>query len=82
MQITLEPHLQQLARNRARRKGISLSEYVRRLIREDVGEVAAQADVATIFGIGDSGGTHVGRDKHKLIGEAVASLKIDRRRKP
>jgi hypothetical protein len=79
-QITLEPHLQQLARQRARAKGISFAEYVSRLIRTDVGTEAPRADVSTIFGIADSGGTDIARDKHKLIGEAFAAIKLDRRK--
>jgi hypothetical protein len=37
-QITLEPELQKTARRRAAQLGVSLAEYVRRLIARDLAE--------------------------------------------
>jgi hypothetical protein len=81
MQITLEPNLQQRARNAARRKGISVAEYVRRLIKDDLGDTTKQADVSSIFALGDSGGSHVGRDKDAMVAEAIDPRRRARRTK-
>lgn len=81
MQITLEPDLQRFAHERAKDKGVSVAEYIRRLIRQDIGEQETQADVSSIFGIGDSGGSDVAHDKHKLIGEAFDEIARKRRKR-
>lgn len=71
-QITLDPETQRRAQAKAAELGISFSEYVRRLLARDLGEPRPQADVSVIFNLVKAGEpTDIGRDKHKLIGEAV-----------
>ncbi len=81
-QITVDPELARLARARAKARGVSFAEYVRRLIENDVREESGKGDVSSIFGLGNSGGTNIGKDKHKLVGEAFAVLDLDRHKKP
>jgi hypothetical protein len=50
-----------------------LAEYVRRLVARDLGEQPRRVDPSIIFGLGNSGGTHIARDKDELIGEAIAA---------
>lgn len=74
-QITLDNEIQKRARRRAEEMGISLAEYIRRLVARDLKGPERQADVSIIFGLGDGGETDIGADKHRLIGEAVAAGK-------
>jgi len=78
-QISLPSEDQRRARARAAELGISLAEYVRRLIRADLGEPRPQVDVSAVFDLGDSGGSNVARYKHDYIGEAVEA-EMSRRR--
>lgn len=54
--------------------GISLAEYVRRLVRRDLegGELAT--DPSRVFALGRSSGTDIARHKDAMIGEAVAEV--------
>ena len=79
--IVLDPGLRAAAKRRANERGISVSAYIRDLIREDDARSRAPtADISSIFGIaGDGGGpTDMARDKHRLIGEAVSALHDER----
>ena len=72
-QITLDREMQRQARARAAELGISLAEYVRRLVARDLGEPGQSADPAVVFALGNSGGSDIARDKHALVGEAWAA---------
>jgi hypothetical protein len=81
-QITLDPETQRRAQEKAASLGISFAEYVRRLIAKDIGARRRKADISEIFGLGDSGGTDIARDKDRLIGEAIARERnLDRARR-
>lgn len=71
-QITLDAELHNSAKRRAAERGISFAEYIRRTVKRDLGE-QPRGDIGTIFGIGDSGGSHVARHKDDYLGEAVAA---------
>ena len=73
-QITLDPQQHRRARQRAAELGVSLAEYVRGLVRRDLGEDEPPADVSAILALGDSGGSDVARHKDDYIGEAVDAL--------
>ena len=79
-QITLKPEIQKRARQRAADPGISLAEYVRRVVERDLGGVPAQADPALVFDLGRSGGSDVARNKDAMIADAVASTSRSHRR--
>lgn len=81
-QVMLEPSEHRRARRRAAELGISLAEYIRRLVREDLEEPTRQGDMTAIFDLGDSGGSDIATSKDRLIGAAVtASLgRADERR--
>lgn len=71
-QITLDPEDHRLAQRRAGELGISFAEYVRQLVRKDLGEpVRPKVDISVIFDLGDSGGSDVTNHKHEYIGDAV-----------
>jgi predicted DNA-binding protein len=83
-QITLPPADHQRARRRAAELGISLAEYVRRLVRRDLDEIEPKrplVDVAAIIGLGDSGGSNVARQKDTYVGEAIQAHRRRTRRR-
>ena len=69
-QLSFEREMLHRARSKASDLGISLAEYVRRLVAEDLGEPAATTDPSTIFDLGSSGGSDVANDKDHMVGEA------------
>jgi hypothetical protein len=70
-QITLDPHLHKRARQRAAELGISLAEYLRRLVSQDLGTSPKSTDVSAVFNLGRSGGSDIAKDKDRMIGEAI-----------
>jgi len=71
-QITLDPELHRRARERAAELGISLAEYIRRLVAADL-EPAPTADVSAIFDLFDSRtlGLPPIEDWDDAVGEAI-----------
>lgn len=81
-QITLEPEIQRRARQRAHDLGLSLAEYVRRLVSRDLGTPPGKADPSVIFDLGASQGPDVvARNKDAMTAEAFASQRPKRRSK-
>lgn len=79
-QITLDPEIQRRARQRASDLGVSLAEYVRRLVTRDLGGPASTADPSAVFDLGTSSGSDVRRRKKAMVAEALATrLKSPRR---
>ena len=78
-QITLEPETQRRARRRANELGISLAEYVRRLLERDLGSAPVRADPTLVFDLGKSAGSNIAKDKDMMIAEA---MRPRRARKP
>lgn len=78
-QITLESEMQRRARRRASELGVSLAEYVRRLVARDLARPQAGTDVARIFDLGSSGASDIARDKDTMIAEAFHSSRRRRR---
>jgi hypothetical protein len=79
-QITLEAELQRSARQRASAIGVSLAEYVRRLVARDLARPDAKANVSSIFDLGSSGGSNIAQDKDSMIAEAFGSMRSKARR--
>jgi hypothetical protein len=69
LSLTLEQHRK--ARKRAEELGISLSEYVRRLVDQDLQGIPRPADVSAIFDLGRSGGSNIAVHKDEYVGEAL-----------
>jgi len=72
-QIALEPEIRRRARQRASDMGVSLAEYVRRLVAHDLGGQQPAANPAMVFDLGASGGSDAARDKDAMLAEAFAS---------
>jgi hypothetical protein len=78
-QITLGVELQRRARQRANDLGVSLAEYLRRLVARDLARPEKRADVDCIFHLGDSGDSDVAMNKDEMIAGAFRSLRKQRR---
>jgi hypothetical protein len=73
-QITMDPEMQRRAQAKAAELGVSLAEYVRRVIARDLGEAKPKAkpDISIFFDLIDEGPrTNIARDKEKFLAEAV-----------
>jgi len=64
-QVTLDSEQHRRARQRASELGVSLAEYLRGLVRRDLGGDSIQADVSAILALGDSGGSDVARQRFR-----------------
>lgn len=53
--------------------GITMAEYIRRLIDRDLATVSPAAEPAAIFGLGDSGGSDIAESGKAAVADAVAS---------
>lgn len=79
-QITFRPEQLKRARRKATELGISLAEYVRRLVDRDLSdELPERFDVTRLFALGDSGGSHIARHKDDYVGEAVGERRTKNR---
>jgi hypothetical protein len=72
VQIALQPDEYRRAIARARDRGISFAEYVRRLVAADLAGPAPAADSSMLFDLADGGPADVAREKDRYVGEAVA----------
>jgi hypothetical protein len=69
-QVTLDTQIHRRARQRASELGVSLAEYVRRLVARDLSGPQIKANVSCVFDLGNSGGSDVAKDKDSMIAEA------------
>ena len=69
-QIMLDPDEHMKATRKAAEAGISLAEYIRQLVRDDLGQ-PAKKDISVIFGLGDSGRSDISSNIHEYVGEAI-----------
>ena len=67
----LPDHHHAEAKRRAARDGISLSEYIRRLLAHELEPSGPAADPSVIFGLFDSGGSRIADGKQAMISEAI-----------
>jgi len=67
----LEAEQHRRARNRAAELGISLAEYIRRLVDADLGQRRARPDVSSVFDLGKSPDSDIAVEKDRYLGEAV-----------
>jgi hypothetical protein len=71
-QIILENEQHRRAKSKAAELGISLAEYIRKLIERDLAKPDAVSDASAIYDLGHGGTTDVARDKDAMLGDAVA----------
>jgi hypothetical protein len=73
IQISLEDKLQKRAQQRASESGVSLAEYIRRLVARDLTLPHANVDVTCVFNHGASDASDIAVDKDSMIAEAFYS---------
>ncbi len=61
-QIDLRPEQHAKAKAKAAALGITLAEYLRRLVDRDLHEVEPSSDPSTIFALGNSGGSDIANE--------------------
>ena len=71
-QLSFERETLSRARRRASEMGISLAEYVRRLVDADLRERPPSASPDAVFDLGSSGASDIAREKDRMIAEAMA----------
>lgn len=72
IQVSLNPEMQRRARRRASDLGLSLAEYLGRLLARDLGSAQAKAAPISVFDLGSSGGSDIAKNKSAMIAEAFA----------
>ena len=84
-QITMTPELGRRARRRAAELGVSFAEYIRRVVRNDLGETSPKPDVSVLFDlVPDGPPTDIARDKDRMIAKAAGKAlarKMGKRRR-
>jgi hypothetical protein len=87
LQIAMPLELKRRAHARAADQGISVAEYIRRLVAEDLGppKPRRKPDISIMFDVVKDGPrANIARDKDRLVGEAVGDnylRKVGRRPK-
>ena len=74
-QISLDSERHAQARARAAALGVSLAEYMRRLVDRDLAGRPRGAARSAVFDLGTSRGTDIALEKARMIGEATAARK-------
>ena len=72
-QIDLESEQHALVKRKAADLGVSMAEYIRRLVERDLAQTGPGSDISAIFGIGDSGGSDIAVDRKGATAEAIAA---------
>jgi hypothetical protein len=79
-QVSLPADDHRRAKQRAADLGVSLAEYIRRLVTQDLEESRGGADVTRLFALGASGVTNVSENHDAHLAEALeARFPRDRR---
>ena len=81
--VLLDPTLRAVARRRASEQGLSVSGYIRELIRaDDAASRATGGDISPLIGILGTGSepTDIGRNKHEMVQEAFSQTFDHKRR--
>lgn len=72
-QLILETPTLRRARQRASQLGVSLSEYMGRLLARDLAVRPSKVDVTCVFDLGTSGGSDIANHKDSIIANAFQS---------
>lgn len=71
-QIALDSEQHARVKQKAASLGITMAEYIRRLVDNDLAGVEPQASPAAIIGIGRSGGSDIAGQAKRAVANAVA----------
>lgn len=71
-QISLSPEQHARVKRRSSELGISMAEYIRRLVDRDLVPARTNADLTSITGLFDSGGSDIANERSEAIRGAIA----------
>lgn len=77
-QISLSAEVHTRVRERAAELGISLAEYIRRLVDRDLSQPPRKTDRSVVFDLGASQRTDIASEKTRMVAEAIGA---DKRRR-
>jgi hypothetical protein len=72
-QLSLDREMLRRAQRRASEMGISLAEYIRRLVAQDLGERAPSKEPSLVFDLGGSGGSNIAEHKQAMLADAFST---------
>jgi len=72
-QIYLTAELHAQVRARASERGVSLAEYIRRLVARDLIQPPRSVDRSLVFDLGSTGGSDIASEKHRMIADAMSA---------
>ena len=72
-QIALTTEQHALVERKTADLGISMAEYIRRLVERDIQQTGTGTDISAIFGVGDSGGSDIAIQRKRLAAEAISA---------
>jgi hypothetical protein len=81
VQVMLDPSDRRRARRRAAETGLTLAEYIRRLVRQDLESWVPEADEVAVVRIAESEASDQSTGQEHSIGEAVAA-RLDKTDQP
>ena len=70
-QISLRPEQHARVKQKAAALGITMAEYIRRVVDQDLGPDRTLADPSAIFGLGRSGGSDIASEGKEAVAEAI-----------
>ena len=79
-QIALSPVQHAQAKRKAAELGISMAEYIRRLVAHDLAAASAEADPVSIIGMFSSGDSDIANQRSDAIRAAVTERAAQRQR--
>ena len=71
-QIALNPEQHAGVKRKASEMGISMAEYIRRLVDQDLAAAPTHPDLASVIGLFDSGGSDIAAERAEAIRTAIA----------
>ncbi|MDE0268573.1 MAG: hypothetical protein OXI96_06010 [Acidimicrobiaceae bacterium] len=76
--VALEAEQHAMVKRKAAALGISIAEYIRRLIDRDLAVSENEPDISDIFGLGDSGGSDIAVDRKNATAQALVAHRSKR----
>lgn len=78
-QIALSQEQHAGVRRKAGELGISMAEYIRRLVDQDLVETRTHADLTSITGLFNTGGSDIAKERPQAIRTAIAERAVRKR---
>jgi len=73
-QLSFDGEVLRRAQQRAAERGISLAEYVRRLVEADLSGPQRESDPSAVFNLGSCEGSDIAREKDAMLAKAFQGL--------